>query len=102
MLWGEGRSLALPLLRGRRENIGKVSDAFVMLEKCGLPQLHIQNITLPRVEYEIEEALKATAKHKNEEQRRKSRGIAQRTKCRMRLMRLLHILSNGSDQTAGF
>jgi hypothetical protein len=82
---------------GRRENIGKVSDAFVMLEKCGLPQLHIQNITLPRVEYEIEEALKATAKHKNEKQRRKSRGIAQCTKCRMRLMRLLHILS--TDQT---
>jgi hypothetical protein len=85
--------LALPLLRGRHENIGKVSDAFVMLEKCGLPQLHIQNITLPRVEYEIEEALKATSKHKNEKQRRKSRGIAQCTKCHMRLMRLLHILS---------
>jgi hypothetical protein len=73
MLWGEGRSLALPLLCGRRENIGKVSDAFMMLEKCGLLQLHIQNVTLPRVEYEIEEALKTTAKYKNEEQRRKSR-----------------------------
>jgi hypothetical protein len=31
----------------------KMSDAFVMLEKCSLPQVHIQNITLSRVEYEI-------------------------------------------------
>jgi hypothetical protein len=31
----------------------KVSDPFVMLEKCGLPQVHIQNITLSSVEYEI-------------------------------------------------
>jgi hypothetical protein len=34
--------------------MGKVGDAFVMLEKCGLPQVHIQNITLG---YEILEAL---------------------------------------------
>jgi hypothetical protein len=46
MLWGEGRSLALPLLRGRRESMGKVSDALLMLEKCGLPQVHIQNTNL--------------------------------------------------------
>jgi hypothetical protein len=31
----------------------KVSDPFVMLEKCGLPWVHIQNITLSRAEYEI-------------------------------------------------
>jgi hypothetical protein len=53
MLWGEGRFLALLLLHGRHESMEKVSDAFVMLEKCGLPRVHIQNITLSRVEYEI-------------------------------------------------
>jgi hypothetical protein len=26
--------------------MGKVNDAFMMLEKCGLPWVHIQNITL--------------------------------------------------------
>jgi hypothetical protein len=31
----------------------KVSVAFVMLEKCGFPQVHIQNITPLRVEYGI-------------------------------------------------
>jgi hypothetical protein len=33
---------------GRRESMEKVSDAFVMLEKGGLPQVHIQNVTLLR------------------------------------------------------
>jgi hypothetical protein len=33
--------------------MGKMSDAFVMPEKCGLPWVHIQNITLSGVEYEI-------------------------------------------------
>ena len=50
---GDGRPLALLLLRGKRESMEKVSDAFVMVEKCGLPRVHIQNITLSRVEYEI-------------------------------------------------
>jgi hypothetical protein len=50
---GEGRPLALLLLRVRRESMETVSDAFVMVEKCGLPRVHIQNITLLRVEYEI-------------------------------------------------
>jgi hypothetical protein len=31
----------------------KVGDAFMMPEKCGLLQMHIQNITLAGVEYEI-------------------------------------------------
>jgi hypothetical protein len=31
----------------------KVGDAFVMPEKCGLPRVHIQNITLAGVEYGI-------------------------------------------------
>jgi hypothetical protein len=53
VLWGDGRSSALPLLRGRDESMGKMSDAFVMLEKCGLPRVRIQNITLSGVEYEI-------------------------------------------------
>jgi hypothetical protein len=92
VLYGEVRSLALPLLRGRRESTGKVS-AFVILEKCGLPQVHMPNITLSRVEYEILEALNGTTKDNNQEQRRKSRGIAQCTNCRMRLMRLLRNLS---------
>jgi hypothetical protein len=52
-LWGGGRSSALPLLRGRRESMGKMSDAFVMPGKCGLPRVHIQNITFLRVEYKI-------------------------------------------------
>jgi hypothetical protein len=50
---GEGRSLVLFLLHGRRESMEKVSDAFVILEKCDLPRVHIQNITFSRVEYEI-------------------------------------------------
>jgi hypothetical protein len=32
---------------------GKMSDAFVMPKKCGLPRVHIQKITLSGVEYEI-------------------------------------------------
>jgi hypothetical protein len=47
--------------------MGKVSDAFVMLEKCGLPQVHMQNITLSRVEYEILEALNGTTKANNQD-----------------------------------
>jgi hypothetical protein len=38
--------LALLVLRGTRESKEKVSDAFVILKKCGLPRVHIQNITL--------------------------------------------------------
>jgi hypothetical protein len=45
--------LVFSLLHGRHESVEKVSDAFVMLEKCGLPWVHIRNITLSRVEYEI-------------------------------------------------
>jgi hypothetical protein len=33
VLLGEGRPLALLLLRGKRESMEKVSDAFVMVEK---------------------------------------------------------------------
>jgi hypothetical protein len=33
--------------------MGKVSNAFRMPEKFGLPWVHIQNITLLGVEYEI-------------------------------------------------
>jgi hypothetical protein len=33
--------------------MGKIIDAFVMPEKCGLPRVHIQNITLSGVELEI-------------------------------------------------
>jgi hypothetical protein len=33
--------------------MGKMSDAFVMPAKCGLSQVHIENITLLRVEYKI-------------------------------------------------
>jgi hypothetical protein len=40
-------------MHGRPESVGKVSKAFVMLEKCGLPQVHIQDITLSRMEYDI-------------------------------------------------
>jgi hypothetical protein len=53
VLWERGRSLVLPLLRGRCECMEKVSDASVMPEKCGLLQVHIQNIALTGVEYEI-------------------------------------------------
>jgi hypothetical protein len=81
--------------------MGKVSDAFVMLEKCGLSQVHMQNRTLLRVEYEIWEALNGTTKDKNQEQRRKSCGIAQCTNCRMWLMRLLRNLSIISDCLVG-
>jgi ribosomal protein S14 len=73
--------------------MAKVSDAFVMLEKCGLPQAHTRNMTLSRVEYDILEALNGTTKANNQEQQRKSRGIAQCTNCRMQLMRLLRNLS---------
>jgi hypothetical protein len=31
--------------------MGKVDGAFLMLEKCGLAQVHIQKIALSRVEY---------------------------------------------------
>jgi hypothetical protein len=77
--------------------MGKVSDAFVKLEKCGLPQVHMQNITLSRVEYGISEAFNGTTKDNNQEQGRKSRGIAQCTNCRMWLMRRLRNLSIPSD-----
>jgi hypothetical protein len=33
--------------------MGKMSDAFVMPEKCGLPRVHIRPITLLRMEYKI-------------------------------------------------
>jgi hypothetical protein len=45
--------------------MGKVSDAFVMAEKCGLPWVHIQNITILGVKYDIYEALNSTLKDKN-------------------------------------
>jgi hypothetical protein len=60
--------------------MGKMSDAFVMLEKCGLPRVRIQNITLSGVEYEIQEAFNGNSTDKNQEQRRKSHGIGQCTK----------------------
>jgi hypothetical protein len=49
---GRGKILGIALC-GRCESMEKVSDASVMLEKCGLPRVHIQNMTLSRVEYEI-------------------------------------------------
>jgi hypothetical protein len=74
--------------------MGIISDAFVMPEKCGLPRVHIQNITLLGVEYEIKEAFIGNSKDKTQEQRRKSHRIAQMHKSRMRLVRLLRNLSN--------
>lgn len=69
-----------------------------MHEKSG-PRVHIQNTTLPKVEYEIQEALNGTSIDRNQDQRRKGRSFAQCPKSRMKphvAVRLLRNLSNGA------
>jgi hypothetical protein len=76
-----------------------------MPEKSGLPRVHIQNTTLPGVEYEIQEALNSISIEKNQDQRRKGRSFAQCPKSRMKphaAVRLLRNLSNLGAMLDGF
>jgi hypothetical protein len=71
-----------------------------MHEKSGLPRVHIQNTTLPEVEYEIQEALNGTSIDRNQDQRRNSRSFAQCPKSRMKPHAAVRLLRNLSIETA--
>jgi hypothetical protein len=72
-----------------------------MPEKSGLSPVHIQNTTLPGVEYEIQEALNGTLIDKSQDQRRKRRSFSQCPKSRMKPHAAVRLLRNLSISLEG-